>query len=116
LGGLYSAQDVRELFRVIAWMMELPPGLDRVFRQELDRIQEEKQMPYITSIERLARCEGMCMGIESMLKWRFGAEGLKLMPEINELYEGEKLEAILKALETVATPDELRRIWSPSAP
>ena len=40
---------------------------------------------------------------------------LPLMPEINEVYDEEKLLAILKALETAANPDDVRRIWSPSA-
>jgi len=118
--GLYergfNAKDVRELFRVIDWMMELPPALSKVFWQELDRIQEERRMPFITSVERHGLCRGLCKGIESMLKVRFGDEGLKWMPEIREIYEEEKLEAILKALETTASPEEVRRLWAPAAP
>ena len=111
----FSAKDVRELFRLIDWLMELPPTLARVFRQDLDKIQEERRMPYVTSIERLARGEGLCLGIESLLRVRFGDEGLKLMPEIREIYEDEKVEAILKALETATTPEEVRRLWTPVA-
>jgi hypothetical protein len=118
--GLYErgfgAKDVRELFRLIDWLMELPPALAKVFRQELDKIQEEKRMPYVTSIERLARREGMCRGIESMLRRLFKEEGLELMPEIREIHEEEKLEAILKALETADSVDEVRRICSPQVP
>jgi hypothetical protein len=58
----------------------------------------------------------MRMGIELGLKLRFGEAGLKLMPEIHEIHEQEKLEAILKALETAASPEEVRRLWSPPAP
>src|SRR5262249_24120171 len=80
--GLYergfSARDVRELFRVIDWLMELPPPLSKVFRQELDKIQEERHVPYVTSIERLARSEGIRLGIESWLRMKFADEGLKL--------------------------------------
>mgnify|MGYP001163432356 CR=1 FL=1 len=111
----FSAKDVRELFRLIDWLMVLPPPLENVFRQDLDKIQEERRMPYVTSIERLARGEGLCLGIESLLRVRFGDEGLKLMPEVREIYEDEKLLAILKALETAAGPDEVRRLWSPPA-
>jgi hypothetical protein len=117
--GLYergfSAKDVRELFRVIDWLMELPPALNNVFWQELDKIQEERQMPFVTSIERVGHCNGMREGIESLLKVRFGDDGLKLMPEIREIYEEETLRAILKALETATSPDEVRRLWSPGA-
>jgi hypothetical protein len=52
------------------------------------------------------------MGIASLLKVRFGDEGLGLMPEIHEINEEDKLRAILKALETAANPDEVHRLWS----
>jgi len=58
----------------------------------------------------------MRRGIESLLKVRSGDEGLKLMPEIQDIHEEEKLDAILTALETAASPDEVRRLWSPGAP
>jgi hypothetical protein len=111
----FSAKDVRELFRIIDWLMVLPPPLVDVFWQELDRIQEERRMPYVSSIERVWHCRGLRKGIESLLRVRFGDEGLKLMPEIHEVYEEEKLETILKALETAASPDEVRQMWSPGA-
>lgn len=118
--GLYergfSAQDVRELFRVIDWMMELPPALKNVFWQDIARIQEERRMPFITTPEWYGRCAGLRQGIESLLRVRFGDAGLQLMPEIREVYEEEKLQAILKALETAASPEAVRQLWSPGAP
>jgi hypothetical protein len=114
--GLYergfSKKDVGELFRVIDWLMELPPVLDTLFWQELNKIQEEKRMPFVTSIERVGRRAGIREGIETMLRFRFGDEGLKLMPEINDIHEDEMLRAILKALESVSSLDEVRRLWS----
>jgi hypothetical protein len=118
--GLYergfSPKDVRELFRVIDWMMELPSALRGRFWDDMTKIQEEKRMPFITTPERVGHCRGLCKGIESVLRVRFGEQGLKLMPEIQQIYEEEKLEAILKALETAASPDEARRLWAPGAP
>jgi hypothetical protein len=108
--------DVRELFRVIDWMMELPAVLENVFWQDVAKIQEEGRMPFITTPERVGRRVGMRMGIESLLRVRFGDEGLKLMPEIHAIHEEEKLLAILKALETAASPDEVRRLWAPGVP
>jgi hypothetical protein len=58
----------------------------------------------------------MCEGITSLLKVRFGDEGLKLMPEIHEISEEDKLRSILNALETDTSLDEVRRIWSPGVP
>ncbi len=111
----FSAKDVRELFRVIDWLMELPPPLQQVFWQDVDKIQEEKRMPFITTPERVGHRRGLRMGIEALLDVRFGAEGLKLMPEIHEIHEEEKLEAILQALKTATSLDEVRRLWAPPA-
>ncbi len=117
--GLYergfSAKDVRALFRLIDWLMELPPLIDDVFRQELENIQGGKQMPYITSVERSYHRQGLRQGIEAMLRVRFSEEGLKLMPEIKVVHEVERLEAILKGLETAVNLDEARRLCSPIA-
>jgi hypothetical protein len=118
--GLYergfSAKDVRELYRVIDWMMELPPALETLFWQDLDKVQEEKRMPFITSVERVGHRRGLREGIESLLRVRFGDDGLKLMPAIHEIHEEEKLRAVLKALETAASLDEVRRLWAPGTP
>ena len=70
-------------------------------------------MPFVTSIERSGHRRGLRMGIESLLRVRFGEEGLRLMPEMQEIYEEEKLQAILIALETAASPDEVRQLWAP---
>ena len=37
----------------------------------------------------------------------------KLMPEINEIHEVERLESILEVMKTAASPEELRRVWAP---
>jgi hypothetical protein len=113
--GLYerglSAKDVRELFRVIDWLMELPEPFPDLFWHDIQKIQEEKRMPFISTPERVGERRGLRTGIESVLRIRFGSEGLKLMPEINRVYGEEKLKAILQALETATTPDEVRRLW-----
>ena len=60
--GLYergrSAQQIRQLFRLIDWMLVLPEELEQSFRKEIHRFEEERRMPYVTSVERLARQEG----------------------------------------------------------
>jgi hypothetical protein len=112
-GGL-GAKDVRELFRLIDWLMELPPALGEIFRQEFDQIQKEKGMPFVTSIERYGRRMGLCEGIEVLLTMRFGEEAaLKWMPEIREVLEEEKLRAVLRALPSAADPEHVRQLWAP---
>ncbi|HYT88165.1 MAG TPA: hypothetical protein VEL76_05560 [Gemmataceae bacterium] len=115
--GLYerglSAEDVRQLFRFIDWMMELPLALEALCRDEIHRYQEERRMPFMTSFERLALQKGLLQGIELGLKLKFGPEGLKLLPEIRRLEDMGLLETVLQAIETASTPDELRRVWAP---
>ena len=69
-------------------------------------------MPFITTPERYGLRQGLIQGIEAMLKMKFGEPGLRLMPEIREVHGNEKLEAILQAIETAASPEDLRRLWA----
>jgi hypothetical protein len=112
----FSVTDVRELFRLIDWLMVLPPPLHNTFLDELDQIQLEKHMPFVTSIERRGEAKGLRKGIKIMLNFRFGDEGLKLMPEIEKIYEEQELESILNALETAASPEEVRQLWASKTP
>jgi hypothetical protein len=68
-------------------------------------------MPYIPSVERIGKRNGMREGIRALLKMRFGDEGLKLMPEIEEGHEEDKLRAIIDALEDGKPLDDIRGIW-----
>ena len=58
-----SRQGIVELFRLIDWMMVLPEGAEIQFQQALREFEDENQMPYVTSIERLAREEGLSQGV-----------------------------------------------------
>jgi hypothetical protein len=115
--GLYErglkVEDVRQLFHFIDWIMDLPRGLDRLFWQEITDYQEEKRMPFISTPERIGMEKGLLKGIEACLKLKFGTRGLELMPEIRELQDHEVLEAVLDAIETAASPDQVRRVWAP---
>jgi hypothetical protein len=114
--GLYdrgmNAVDIRRLFRFIDWIMELPKELEIAFWDRVRQYEEEKHMPFMTTPERVGMRKAFRTGIEEALDIRFGEQGLRLMPEIEEVYEVERLEAILKAIKTVASPDELRRLWA----
>jgi hypothetical protein len=51
--------QIRLLFKFIDWMLELPRELDSEVSLELAEFERERKMPYVTSIERTAREEGM---------------------------------------------------------
>jgi hypothetical protein len=64
----YHRDDVLALFRFLDEVLSLPKPLEIRFRDRLDRYQEEKRMPYVTSIERLAHEEGLEKGLEKGLE------------------------------------------------
>jgi hypothetical protein len=110
-----TANEIRKLFRLIDWVITLPETLVQQFRNDVSLIQEEKHMPYVTSIERLAKEEGreigLKRGIQVVLRTRFGEAGLRLLPEIEALHDCTLLDAILDRAEQVAAPEELRECW-----
>jgi hypothetical protein len=57
-------QRVVDMFRVIDWMMKLPQEHDTRFRHAVVLMEEELNMRYVTSIERLAIEEGMAKGMQ----------------------------------------------------
>ena len=66
--GGYERQDVLELFRFIDWLLKLPPRLEDRFNDELDELEAERKMRYVTSIEKRGlkkgREEGLQLGRE----------------------------------------------------
>jgi len=114
----YERQDVINLFEFIDWVMSLPSELEQEFQQELSQYEEERRMPYITSVERIGIQkgikQGLLKGISLGLRRKFGSEGLGRLPEISELQDVNLLEAILERLETASTLDELRQIYQRS--
>ncbi|HEX5271097.1 MAG TPA: hypothetical protein VFW33_11440, partial [Gemmataceae bacterium] len=121
IAGGFTSEDVRELLRLIDWMMELPPALANLFDQEMARLEEERRMPYITSFERHGMEKGRKMAlreaIEDLLRDQFGDAGLPLLPEIQALDDAEKYRAIIRAIPRANSPEDVRKVWqSPPAP
>jgi hypothetical protein len=58
----YNAQELREVFRLIDWMMHLREDLSQRFDQELKTLEESLNMPYVTSFERNAEARGVAIG------------------------------------------------------
>jgi hypothetical protein len=110
-----SKDEVRKLFRLIDWMMDLPEAQYQRFRQEMEQSEREKQVPYITSVElhgiEKGKREGLLEGINSCLKVQFGAAGLELIPAVESVTDVNRLQAILKAIETATDLEELRKLF-----
>ena len=64
----YSKEDIINLFRFIDWLITLPEDLETKFDNEILKLEEEKSMAYITSIEKSGYRRGMAEGIEKGVK------------------------------------------------
>ncbi len=60
----HERADVLELFRFIDWLLILPKELEKQFWEELRLIEEEKRMPYVTSVERIGIEKGIQQGMQ----------------------------------------------------
>jgi hypothetical protein len=81
----YTAEQVRELFGLIDWMMHLRVDLEQRFKQELDQFEESRQMPYVTSVERIAKAEGGAAVLLRLASKRWGLLPNELQQQISRL-------------------------------
>ncbi len=79
-------------------------------------LNKEKNMPFITTPERYGRMEGLAKGriqaIEAVLTVRFPDTAEDVLPEIRQILDADQLKKILDAAKTVASPQELRKLWA----
>jgi hypothetical protein len=116
--------------------MALPPELAQRFWAELQTFEEECKVPYITSVERIGREEGLkegreqwrqegreeglqigmrdglLEGIELALKLKFGAPGVAIVPEIRQIGDLAVIRAIYQQIEAAQTLDDVRRVYA----
>jgi hypothetical protein len=100
--------------------MDLPPELERQFAEEIHRYEEERKMPYITSVERLAREEGLeegqriglHEGIELALELKFGSLGRPLMPLVQDTQDLSVLRSVRDAIRTADSVEQIRQLLS----
>ena len=130
----YGREDVINLFRFIDWIMRLPEDKEEDFWQEIRQHEEEKNMPYVTSVEKIGirkgieqgiqqgvqqgiqqgiqqgRREGVLEAIELGLTIKFGARGLRLLPMIRAFKEMDRLEMVKEAIKATDNLKEIEEL------
>jgi hypothetical protein len=129
-------ESIRELIRLVDWMLTLPEDLDEAFRSDVHRFEEENKMEFISIFERAGYKrghdrgmeEGMQKGIEKgveigeekgrrlglldaieiELGAKFGASGLKCLKKVRGLHDLDDLRQFAKFLKDAATIREIR--------
>jgi hypothetical protein len=91
------------------------PG--QLFRIAVYANEQEKRMPYVTSIERLAKAEGreegLREGLQESIVWaldtRFGNAGRRLASKVKRIKDKGVLGVVLKAVWTCQSLAEVRK-------
>jgi hypothetical protein len=107
----YERAQVLRLFRLIDWLLVLPAEREQAVWQEIERIEEERTMPYIKSVERIERTEGAVDGkieaVLTVLRERFGAVPATVEERVRSTRDSAALNALLVRALHIASLDEL---------
>ena len=111
----WDKQRVIDLFGVIDWMMRLPEALEQQLWQEIEILEENENMQYVTSVERMGIAKGMAKGKQEGLqegKQEGKQEGLqegeaKMLGLMLDHRFGELSDAVLNRLKD-ASEDQLK--------
>jgi flagellar biosynthesis/type III secretory pathway protein FliH len=100
--GLGKA-DIRELYRLVDWLVKLPEDLEARFHEQLYEYERKKSMPYVTSAERFGIAKGLQEGIEKGLQ-----QGIEKGLQEGQVIAGRQ--AVLELLEVRfgSVPEEVR--------
>jgi len=104
----WTKDDVREVLRLIDWLMTLPDDLHDQFLTEIHEFEKEAAVPFVPSYERAALKKGLLEGIDILLDLRFGAKGRKLMPVVKTIEDPDELRKLARFLKKAQTLDEVR--------
>jgi len=120
-GRNLEAVDARRWARLIDWLLPLPEAEAREFQNQLQVLEKEGTMPYVTSWEQMGydrgrkeglqegRQEGLKKALAVALEIRFGAAAAAALVAAVPTEAGvENLERLLEAAKEVASPDEFR--------
>ena len=114
----YDRQRVLDLFGFIDWVLQLPEPQALDFWRQVQEIEEEKRMQYITSVERIGIQQGLQQGREQgmqlgqaelllrLLSARFTAVPPRLAERVRSV-PSEQMPALLDVALTAASLDEV---------
>lgn len=110
----YSREDVVQLFRFIDWIMVLPKELAASFKQVARSYEEASRMRYVTSIERLAKEEGIVETnrghVIQILQTRFGEVPSFIVDILNGINDPSVLQTLFTRSITIGSLAEFQQV------
>ncbi len=108
----HSREEIIRLYCFIDWLLRLPEALEATTWQQIRAFEEEQQMAYITTAERIGRSmgltEGRAEGLREAITTRFGTASETLLPRVQQIAEPETLHTLFNQLLTSTTLDDVR--------
>lgn len=111
----YDREDILELFRFIDWVMALPSELENQFDDELSAFEEDRQMSYVTSVERRAALKTRQASIIDALEVRFGAIPEEITDQVAQMCDPGQLQALFKEAILVESVSAFQQLLDESA-
>ena len=105
----YTREKILQLFDLIDRLMALPPNLDLNFKTELKQFEDDKKMAYITSVQRIERSQTLQESVVKILKTRFQDTPSKLVEQINQIYEHDRLNQLLEEAITIGSISDFQQ-------
>jgi hypothetical protein len=63
----YTESQIVNLFKFVDWIIVLPVKLEEIFWNDLKTLEEERNMPFVTSVERIGYKRGQKEATEEMV-------------------------------------------------
>lgn len=120
----WDKQRILDLFFVIDWMMQLPDRLKHQLWQNIQQLEQEQKMAYVSSIEEIGVQKGMQQGLsqgrqlgrqdgevsalQRLLTKRFGA----LQPSLISTIEAASLQQVEAWFDVAITAPDLDTVFS----
>jgi hypothetical protein len=110
----YRREEILELFRFVDWLLVLPDELERGFKETMIQYEEEKKMPYITSVERLGIQQGIQQAVREdvldILETRFARIPQSVVEAVNRIENPAILKILLKRAIIVGSLEEFEQV------
>ena len=107
----YDKRDVNLLFQFIDWAMSLPKELEEGLWVEIQKLEEEGKMEYVTSVERIGIRKGMQQGTMNLLSRLIARRFQVSADSVHPMFSGlttEQLEELGELFVDAKSLDEIR--------
>ncbi|MFO5473114.1 MAG: hypothetical protein ACLBM2_04220, partial [Dolichospermum sp.] len=114
-------EQIVKLFKIIDKMMTLPGQLQQKLLNQLNSLEEERKMPFISPTEEMAIERGKEIGkeigalqkardyIKTVLQTRFGEVSLEIIVSLSQISNLSILDEMLKLAVTVNSVDDFKQ-------